>query len=320
MGDPVTRFLARRILQAIPLLLLISLLVFLLIHAAPGGPLAVYLSNPNVRPQDLERLRRALGLDRPLWQQYVSWLAAFARGDWGYSFSDGRPVAERIVERLPATLELVGVSLAAALCVTVPVGVVGAVKRGRWFDRATTAAAFAGISLPAFWFGLLLQLVFAVGLGWLPSSGRTTFGGGGLADRVQHLVLPATVLALIHAAGWSRYLRGSMIETLAQPFVLSARARGLPPRLVVLRHALRNALGPVVTIVLLDAALIVSGAVVTESVFAWPGLGSLFTEALARRDYTILMAMLMLSSTAVVALNLIADAAYALLDPRVTHR
>jgi peptide/nickel transport system permease protein len=319
VGDQVTRFLARRLLQAIPLLLLISLLVFLLIHAAPGGPLAIYLSNPNVRPQDLERLRRALGLDRPLWQQYLSWLAAFARGDWGYSFSDGRPVAERIVERLPATLELVGASLAAALCVTFPVGVVAAVNRGRWFDRATTAAAFAGISLPAFWFGLLLQLVFAVGLGWLPSSGRTTFGAGGLADRVQHLVLPATVLALIHAAGWSRYLRGSMIETLAQPFVLSARARGLPPRLVVLRHALRNALGPVVTIVLLDAALIVSGAVVTESVFAWPGLGSLFTEALARRDYTILMAMLMLSSTAVVALNLIADAAYALLDPRVTR-
>ena len=305
-------------LQSVSLLLLISLLVFLLIHAAPGGPLAIYLSNPNVRPQDIERLRRALGLDEPLWRQYFSWLTAFARGDWGYSFSDGRPVVERVLERLPATLELTLTSLVVALLLTFPVGVFAAVTRGRWFDRATTAIAFAGISLPVFWFALMLQIVFAIGLGWFPSSGRTTFGGGGLADRVQHLVLPAVVLASLLAAGWSRYLRSSMIEALAQPFVTAARARGVPARLVVLRHALRNALGPIVTIVLLDSALMVSGAVVTESVFAWPGLGSLFTEALARRDYTVLMALLMLTSTAVVALNLAADAAYALLDPRVT--
>ena len=311
-------FLLRRALQSIPLLLLVSLLVFLLIHAAPGGPLAIYLSNPNVRPQDIERLRRALGLDEPLWRQYLSWLTAFARGDWGYSFSDGRPVVERVLERLPATLELTLTSLVVALLLTFPVGVFAAVTRGRWFDRATTALAFAGISLPVFWFALMLQIVFAIGLGWFPSSGRTTFGGGDLADRVQHLVLPAVVLASLLAAGWSRYLRSSMIEALAQPFVTAARARGVPARLVVLRHALRNALGPIVTIVLLDSALMVSGAVVTESVFAWPGLGSLFTEALARRDYTVLMALLMLTSTAVVALNLAADAAYALLDPRVT--
>ena len=310
-------FLIRRTLQSIPLLLLISLLVFLLIHATPGGPLAIYLSNPNVRPQDIERLRRALGLDEPLWRQYLSWLTAFARGDWGYSFSDGRPVVERVLERLPATLELTLTSLVVALLLTFPVGVFAAVTRGRWFDRATTAIAFAGISLPVFWFALMLQIVFAIGLGWFPSSGRTTFGGGDLADRVQHLVLPAVVLASLLAAGWSRYLRSSMIEALAQPFVTAARARGVPARLVVLRHALRNALGPIVTIVLLDSALMVSGAVVTESVFAWPGLGSLFTEALARRDYTVLMALLMLTSTAVVALNLAADAAYALLDPRV---
>jgi peptide/nickel transport system permease protein len=314
----MARFFLRRLVQAVPLLVVISLLVFLLIHAAPGGPLAIYLSNPNVRPQDIERLQRALGLDRPLWRQYLSWVTAFARGDWGYSFSDGRPVAERILERLPATLELTVTSLVAALLVTFPVGVYAAVARGRWFDRVTTAIAFAGISLPAFWFGLMLQIVVAIGLGWLPSSGRATFGGGGLADRVQHLVLPVTVLASLLAAGWSRYVRGSMIETLAQPFVAAARARGVPSRRVVLRHALSNALGPVLTIVMLDTALMVSGAVVTESVFAWPGLGSLFTEALARRDYTVLMALLMLTSTMVVALNLLADAAYALIDPRVT--
>ena len=284
----------------------------------PGGPLEIYLSNPNVRPEDIERLRRSLGLDQPLWRQYVSWLSAFAQGDWGYSFSDGRPVAERVLERLPATLELTLASLVIAMLITLPVGVFAAVLRGRWFDRVATGMAFAGISLPAFWFGLMLQIVFAIGLGWLPSSGRTTLGSGDMADRIRHLVLPAAVLSCVLAAGWSRYLRSSMIETLAQPFVLAAKARGVPARLVLLRHALRNAMGPVVTVALLDTALIVSGAVVTESVFAWPGLGSLFTEALARRDYTVLMALLMLTSTAVVALNLVADGVYALLDPRVT--
>src|SRR6185295_8701320 len=310
-------FLARRVIQSVPLLLLISLLVFLLIHAAPGGPLAIYLSNPNVRPQDIERLRRALGLDEPLWRQYLSWLTAFARGDWGYSFSDGRPVVERVLERLPATLELTLTSLAVALLLTFPVGVFAAVTRGRWFDRVTTAIAVAGLSLAALWFALMLQIVFAIGLGWFPSSGRTTFDDGDLVDRVQHLVLPTIVLASLLAAGWSRYLRSSMIEALAQPFVTAARARGVPARLVVLKHALRNALGPLVTIVLLDSALMVSGAVVTESVFAWPGLGSLFTEALARRDYTVLMALLMLASFAIVALNVAADAAHAALDARV---
>jgi peptide/nickel transport system permease protein len=314
----VFRFLLRRALHALPLLFVISIVVFALIHAAPGGPLSIYLSNPNVRPQDIERLRHALGLDRPLWQQYVAWLAAFARGDWGYSFSDGRPVVDRVLERLPATLELVLPSLAIALAMTVPAGVWAAVRRGRWPDRALTGLAFSGISLPAFWFGLVLQMVFAIGLGWLPSSGMTTFGGGGWWDRLEHLAMPATVLAFLSAAGWSRYLRGAMAETLGRPFVLAAHARGLPSRRVVLRHALGNALGPLITIVMLDSALLVSGAVVTESVFAWPGLGSLFTEALARRDYTVLMALLMLTSMAVVVLNVCADIAYAVVDPRVT--
>jgi peptide/nickel transport system permease protein len=314
------RFLVRRVLQAAPLLLLISVLVFLLIHSVPGGPLAVYLSNPNVRPQDIERLRRALGLDRPLWEQYWSWLAAFAQGDWGYSFSDGRPVGMRILERVPATLELVATSIVFALLLALPAGILSALRPRGWFDRTATALAIAGISLPAFWFGLLLQIVFAIGLGWLPSSGRTTFGGGGPLDRLQHLALPVMVLGVVQAAAWSRYLRGSMIETLAQPFVVAARARGVPSRAVVLRHALRNAIGPVLAIVMVDAALLVSGAVVTESVFGWPGLGSLFTEALARRDYAVLMALLMLASTAIVVFNVVADTAHALLDPRVALR
>jgi len=314
----VTHFLLRRSGQALLLLLVISALVFVLLHAAPGGPLAIYLSNPNVRPEDIERLRRALGLDRPVWQQYLSWLGAFARGDWGYSFSDGRPVIARIAERLPATVELAGVAMAGALALTLPAGIISAATRGTWIDRAFGAAAMAGISLPAFWFGLLLQIVFAIALGWLPSSGRTTPGLGGVADHARHLVMPAAVLALVQAASWSRYLRGSMIDTLSQPFVLAARARGIPARRVLLVHALRHALGPVLAVVMVDAALLISGAVVTESVFAWPGLGSLFTDALARRDYTVLMALLMLTSSAIVVLNVAADAMHAAIDPRVT--
>ncbi|MBC7897029.1 MAG: ABC transporter permease [Cytophagaceae bacterium] len=307
----------RRLLQAVPLLLLISVLVFALVHAAPGGPLAIYLENPNVRPADIERLRRSLGLDQPLPVQYLKWLGGFVTGDWGFSFTDGRPVTARLLERLPATLELVGASLVLALVAAVPAGVLAAVRRGRATDRIVSAVTIAAISLPAFWFGLLLQLVFAVWLGWLPSSGRSSLFGSGIGDRLAHLALPATVLAILHAAAWTRYLRSAMGNVIAQRFILAARGRGLHERTVRYRHALRNALLPFLTVVLLDAAIMISGAVVTESVFAWPGLGGLFTEALARRDYTVLMAFLMISSVGVIVLNLVADLSYRWLDPRV---
>jgi len=307
----------RRVAQAIPLLLLISILVFALLHAAPGGPLAIYLENPNVRPADIERLRRSFGLDQPLPVQYVAWLKGFVTGDWGFSFTDGRPVVARLAERLPATLELIGASLVMALLAALPVGVLAAVRKGARFDRLVSVATMAGISLPAFWFGLVLQLVFAVWLGWLPSSGRSSILSSGIGDRVAHLVLPATVLAMLHAAAWTRYLRSAMGDVLARQFILAARGRGIPERVVRYRHALRNALLPFLTVMLLDAAIMVSGAVVTESVFAWPGLGGLFTEALARRDYAVLMAFLMISSIAVIVLNLVADLSYRLLDPRI---
>jgi peptide/nickel transport system permease protein len=307
----------RRAVQAVPLLLVISVLVFALIHAVPGGPLAMYLENPNVRPEDIARLERALGLDRPLVEQYLAWLTGFVRGDWGYSLADGRPVATRIAERVPATLQLVGASLVVALIAAVPAAIISAVRRGRPFDLAVTSLSLAGISLPVFWFGLVLQLVFAVALRWLPSSGRASPAGGGMADLIQHLILPAAVLASLHAAGWSRFLRSSMLQALRERFITAATGRGVPRRTVILRHAFRNALLPLTTVVLLDAALMVSGAVVTESVFAWPGLGGLFTESLARRDYAVLMASLMITSTAVVIINLAADVTYRSLDPRL---
>ena len=309
------RLAGRRALEAVPLLLVVSAIAFGLLQLVPGGPLEVYLSNPGVRPEDLDRLRRALGLDRPVWVQYASWLAAFARGDWGYSFSDGRPVLDRVVERLPASLELLAASLLLALAAALPAGVVAAVRARRAVDRAISATTSAAIAIPAFWLGLMLQIVFAIGLGWLPSSGRGP--DGDLPARLQHLVMPATVLAVVHGAAWSRYLRASLVEVLGALFLTAARARGLSSRERLARHALPNALAPVATVILLDAALLVPGAVVTESVFAWPGVGSLFTEALGRRDYTVLMAMLMVSSLAVIVFNLLADVVHAWLDPRV---
>lgn len=308
------RFAARRLAQAVPLLLVVSLLVFALIHAVPGGPLSLYLENPNVRPEDIERLRRAMGLDRPLAVQYLTWLAAFVRGDWGYSYADGRPVIDRMLERVPATLQLVGVSTLVAVIVSLIVGTVSAVRRSA--DRAASIATVAGLSIPVFWLGLVLQLVFSNALGWLPSSGRTSFLGDGASDRLAHLVMPVTVLVIAHAAGWSRYLRGSMRLALAQPFVNAARARGVNENRILLRHALKHAVLPFATVVLLDASIMASGAVVTESVFAWPGVGSLFTEALAKRDYTVLMAFLMCASIAVVTLGFIADVTVHALDPR----
>ena len=313
----MSTIVVRRLAQAVPLLLIISALAFALIHAAPGGPLAIYLENPNVRPEDIARLRHALGLDRSLPAQYASWLVSFMRGDWGYSYADGRPVTMRILERIPATLELSGASLLVALLAAIPIGVIAAVRQGSIFDRVSTSVSLAGISLPVFWFGLVLQLVFAVWLHWLPSSGRASFVGRGFLDELRHLALPATVLAAAHAATWSRFMRASMAEVLRQRFLVAVTSRGVPRSVVLLRHALRNALLPLVTVLLLDAALVVSGAVVTESVFAWPGLGALFTEALGRRDYAVLMGFLMLTSAAVVMLNFVADVSYRLIDPRV---
>lgn len=308
----------RRLLQAIPLLLVLSAVLFGVLQLAPGGPLATYLENPNVRPEDIARLQRALGLDRPAPEQYVRWLAAFVRGDWGYSYADGRPVLDRIVERVPATLELVSAAVLLALGAAVPAGVYAAVKRG--VDRATTVLAVAGISLPVFWAGLVLQLLFAVTLGWLPSGGRSSVGTGALGDRLAHLVMPASVLALALGAAWSRYLRRSVREAMAMPFIRVARARGVSGARVLWRHAVPVALPPFVTVVLVDVSLLVSGAVVTEGVFAWPGLGQLFIESLSKRDYAVLMAVMMIGSVSVVVFNLLADVLVSLLDPRTRRQ
>jgi peptide/nickel transport system permease protein len=317
MAIPIARFTARRILHAVPLLLLISIGVFVLIHLVPGGPLTVFLSNPQVRPEDIARLQRSMGLDRPIGEQYLRWLFSFMRGDWGFSYADGRPVLERVVERVPATMELMGGAILLAAAVALPMGILTAVRRHSLLDHASTLVTFSGISIPVYWLGLMAQLSLGLKLQWLPLSGRQSFGGGDIWDHLRHLIMPASVLAVVHIAVWSRYLRSSMVDALAQPYMTTARAKGLAASLVVLRHALRNALLPVVTVVSMDVAFLLSGAVITESIFAWPGVGGLFVDSIFRRDYTVIMAVLIIGAVCVIVFNLVADILYAWIDPRI---
>lgn len=303
-----------RLLRAVPLLLGLTVVIFALIHAAPGGPLTVYLTNPNVTPEDIARLERALGLDRSLPEQYLSWLSAFLRGDWGFSYVDGRPVLDRILERLPATIELMVSAFVLALALALGLGCLAGLRPGGRLDRLVSSASIVGISLPTFWLGLVLQLVFAVELRWFPTAGRMGPGGGA---RLAHLVLPTATLALLYASSWIRYVRTSLKETLSREFVRAGRARGLPERRLLLRHALPNALFPLVTVLALDVALLFSGAVVTETVFGWPGMGTLLVDSVYRRDYSVLMGILMAGSVLIVLSSLVADVAYGWLDPRV---
>ncbi|MCL4425886.1 MAG: ABC transporter permease [Firmicutes bacterium] len=312
-------YLARRLLQAIPVLLGISLLLFLIMHALPGGPMAMYLNNPNITPEQIARMKHAYGLDRPLYVQYVSWLSDLVQGNLGKSFADGRPVLDRILERFLATLELMGASYFVAMVLAIPLGVLASLRQYSLADILTTVLAYLGISMPTFWFGIVLIMVFSSWLHWFPSGGRITQGGGGPLDVLNHLVLPTTVLALYSVATWSRYVRSSMLEVLRSDYVRTARAKGLSERIVIYKHALRNALVPVVTVLALDAGYLFSGALITETIFAWPGMGRLFWDSVLKRDYPLLMGILMIASILVVALNLLADLIYVLLDPRIQY-
>jgi peptide/nickel transport system permease protein len=317
----LSRYVVRRLLQSIPLLVAITLLSFALMKAAPGGPMSIYLENPDITPDDVAAIRVQLGLDDPMPLQYLKWVGSLLRLDWGYSFVTHEPVIDRIAQRLPNTLELMLVSFILTLVIAVPVGVLAAVRQYSWFDYAATGAAFFGISMPVFWFGLLMILTFAVTLGWLPTSGIATIGAEfDLIDRLRHLVMPAAVLALVSAAGYTRYIRGAMLEVIHQDYIRTARAKGLRERLIIARHAFKNAALPFVTLIALDLPDLFTGAVVTETIFAWPGMGRLYLESLSRLDYSVLMAILTVSALLLILSNLLADLLYAYLDPRIRYR
>jgi len=304
----------------IPMLLGITVILFAVIQAAPGGPEGSLLETGRfIDPGVIEAYRHRLGVDQPVYIQYVRWLAAALRGDLGISFSTTRPVAAMIAERLPATLELMGTSFVLAAVIAFALGTLSALKQHSLFDHAGTGLSFLGIAMPVFWFALILQLVFGVWLGWLPVSGTRTVGQSSLGDHLLHLILPAIVLSLRYIAGWSRYLRASMLGVLRTDYVRTARSRGLPETSVVGVHALRNALIPVVSVMALNLAGLFSGAVITETIFAWPGIGRLFVQAMFGRDYPLLMGILLLGSVMVVVFNLVADVVYGLLDPRIRY-
>ena len=313
-------YITRRLLQMLPLMVGISIVVFGLIQAAPGGPEAALLSSGRfVDPSVVEAYRVKLGVDQPLPVQYVRWATAAVTGDLGLSYSTTRPVARMIAERLPATLELMGSAFLLAAFLAAIIGFASALRPHSWIDLLGTGTAFVGIAMPVFWLGLILQLGFAVELGWLPVSGTHTVGTSSLADHLAHLVLPAVVLASRYVASWSRYFRASLIAVLESDYVRTARAQGLRESRVLFVHAVRNALAPVVSAMALGLADLVSGAVITETVFAWPGIGRLFVQAMFARDYPVLMGVLLMGSLSVIVFNLLADVLYGLLDPRIRY-
>ncbi|MFC4453974.1 ABC transporter permease [Deinococcus sonorensis] len=312
-------YLLKRLAGMLPLLLGVSLILFGVLHLAPGGPLDVYADNPSVTQEALEQMRRAFGLDKPLPVQYLSWVLAFFQGEWGFSIRTAQPVVQEILERLPATLMLSGTAFLVALLVAIPLGVVSATRRYSGVDYAITLLSFLGISMPVFWLALMLQLLLSVQLRLLPSAGMLTIGDGSLPDLLRHLAMPAFILAFASVAGWSRYMRASMVEVMGQDYVRTARAKGVSSRRVIYAHAFRNALIPVVTVVALDFASVLSGAVITETIFAWPGIGRLFIDSMNGRDYPVLMAILMVGSFALIISNLLADLAYAAIDPRIRY-
>src|SRR5258705_2554492 len=316
----MSSYVRRRFIKLVPLLFGISVLFFPLTKGAPGGPGAIFLETRLfIDPKVIEAFRQRLGLDQPVPVQYVRWLTAVLSGDFGISFTTGRPVSQMVLERLPATLELMSVSFVFAAVIALPLGAYSAVKQYSLFDFAATTTSFLGIAMPVFWFALILQLFFSVQLGWLPTSGRDTIGDGSLVDQVKHLVLPAFVLSIRHIAGWSRYMRSSLLDVIRADFIRTARAKGLAERMVLVRHPVKKELIPVVSIMALDLAGLFSGAVIAETIFAWPGIGRLFVQAMFSRDYPLLMGILMMSSFLVVFFNLIADVVYGWLDPRISY-
>lgn len=321
------RFLVRRALASIPVVLGVSAVTFLLMHVTGGDYVPGISDDPRLSAATVQSLRHEYGLDQPWWVQYGLWLWNLLHGDFGRSMIDGTLVSSHIADRLPNTLELTLTAILVGVLMSIPIGVVAALHRGSRLDNALTALSTAGVAIPEFWLGLMFILLLAVmpaqhlGAPLLPSSGATSaFGGGDPLDRLAHLVLPATVLAFAYLSVWSRFTRSSMLEALSQDYVRTARAKGMSERRVVYLHALRNSVVPLVTLVGLELPGLVSGGVIVEVVFGWPGIGRFAYERALAFDYTTVMGLTTFAALLVVAGNLVADVLYATLDPRIRYR
>ena len=310
-------FLARRLLHLGPVLLGVSLIVFLVLHLAPGDPAEVMLG-ANANKEDLARLRTQLGLDQPLYVQYLTWISHVARGDLGRSLWMKRPVLGEVLERFKATLLLTGSALLLSTLGGIALGIASATRANSLLDRLSGVASLFGASMPVFWLGIVLMVIFSLWLGWLPASGMyAPYGGGGLRDLFAHLVLPAVTLAAASVTIIARLTRATMLETLGQDYVRTARAKGLGERTVVWRHALKNALIPIVTVVGVQAGYLLGGAVLTETVFAWPGVGTLVVQGILARDMPLVQGGVLVIALSFVLVNLAVDTLYAWLDPRI---
>jgi len=320
------KYVLGRVLATIPVVIGVTVITFSLMHATAGSYIPGVDLNPALKPEDIEAIKRYLGLDRPLYVQYVTWIAGLVHGDFGRSMIDGSTVSSHILDRLPATLELTVTAIVLGIVISIPLGVTGALRRGSKLDHFFTALSVGGFAVPAFWLGLILILIFSVqfeawGLPFLPSGGVMTPGtqGGDLLDRLVHLLMPATVLSFVYISIWSRFTRSSMLEVLGQDYVRTARAKGMTERRVVYLHALRNAVIPLVTLVGLELPALVSGGLVVEVVFSWPGIGKLLYERALDSDYTTVLGITTFAALLVVFGNLLADVLYALLDPRIRY-
>ena len=316
-------YILRRLLIALPSILGISLVLFTVLALAPGDPFEDLANNPNVPPEVRMALRAQFGLDDPIWERYLRWLGAMVRGDWGFSFVSRINVDSLILQRLPVTIAVIGLSQVLALMVALPVGVLAAVKPYSWFDRIASTVAFIGFSLPTFFTGVLFILFFSIHLGWLPFVYRADLSETGWQwwwQQFRQSIMPITVLGLFQAASWMRYVRSAVLDVIRLDYVTTARSKGLAERVVINKHVVRNALIPVVTLVALQMPAVFGGAIVTEQIFRIPGIGSLLIDAILRNDTPVIMAVTFVFSCLVIFFNLVADVLYGWLDPRISYR
>jgi len=313
----MTRYIMNRLGQSLVLLVLVSMIGFAVLNLAPGGPLSQFALTPGMTQADLDRIAAQMGLDRPLVVQYADWAWRLIQGDWGRSFRDGRPVLNVIGGHFGATLLLMGTATLISVTIGTWVGIKGATKRYSIFDYAATVGAMVALSIPTFWFGLVAIYIFSLKLGWLPAGNMYTIGDGSLLDYAKHLIMPSIVLALVDVAVWSRYMRTATLDVINQDFVRTARAKGMTPRRVLMKHVVGNALLPMITLAGLQVPTLLGGALVTETVFTWPGMGRLFLDSLGYQDYPVVMGLLMFSAILVLLSNLAADLLTAFVDPRI---
>ena len=316
-------YILRRLLIALPSLLGISLVLFVVLALAPGDPFEELATNPNVPPEVRMALRAQFGLDDPVWQRYLHWLSSMLKGDWGFSFVSRIDVDELIAQRIPVTLAVIGASQIVALLIALPVGVLAAVKPYSWFDRIASTLAFVGFSLPTFFTGILFILLFSIQLGWLPFVFRSDLPETGWAwwwEQIKQSIMPVMVLAMFQAASWMRYVRSSVLDVIRLDYVTTARSKGLKESVVINKHVVRNAMIPVVTLIALQLPQLFGGAIVTEQIFRIPGIGSLLIDAILRNDTPVVMAITFVLSALVILFNLLADVVYGWLDPRISYR